>query len=323
MKYRALGRTGLSVSEIGFGAWGIGGRTSGTTSYGDTDDRTSLAALARALDCGITFFDTSAAYGDGHSEALIGQAFAGRRNKIVIATKAGYDRWDRPPDFSAEAVVCSTEKSLVRLRTDYIDLLQLHNPVAEALSDDGLRESLARLQAAGKIRAWGLSAKSPAEAIEALTAFAAPVVQANFNMMDVRAVDSGLLAEVERRGAGFIGRTPLCFGFLSGTIGRDTVFSPGDHRLGWSRAQLDNWIDGADDLLAAVGAAPGAAAAQAALRFCLAFSAVSTIIPGILTPQEADQDAEASVAGPLSEAAVQAILAINRRRQFFVAAPRR
>src|SRR5260221_8358286 len=90
MNYRALGRTGLSVSEIGFGAWGIGGRTAGHTSYGETDDATSLAALARALDCGITFFDTSSAYGGGHSEALIGQAFSGaRRDKGGIATKAG------------------------------------------------------------------------------------------------------------------------------------------------------------------------------------------------------------------------------------------
>jgi aryl-alcohol dehydrogenase-like predicted oxidoreductase len=323
VKYRALGRTGLSVSEIGFGAWGIGGRTSGTTSYGDTDDRTSLAALARALDCGITFFDTSAAYGNGHSETLLGQAFAGRRDKVMIATKAGYDSWDRPPDFSADAVVASVEKSLARLRSDYVDLLQLHNPPAEALRDEGLRTALARLQADGKVRAWGVSAKSPAEAIEALAEFEAPVVQANFNMMDVRALDSGLLAEAERRGAGFIGRTPLCFGFLSGTIGRDTAFPPGDHRLGWSQAQLDNWIDGASDLLQAVEAAPGTAGAQAALRFCLAFPAVSTIIPGILTPDEADQNAAASLAGPLPAATAEAVLAINRRRQFFVAKPRR
>jgi aryl-alcohol dehydrogenase-like predicted oxidoreductase len=323
VRYRALGRTGLSVSEIGFGAWGIGGRTSGTTSYGDTDDRTSLAALARALECGITFFDTSAAYGNGHSETLIGQAFAGRRDKVMIATKAGYDSWDRPPDFSADSVMASVERSLARLCSDYIDLLQLHNPSAAALRDERLRAALARLQADGKIRAWGVSAKSPAEAIEVLAEFDAPVVQANFNMMDVRVLESGLLAEAERRGAGFIGRTPLCFGFLSGTIGRDTAFPPGDHRLGWSRAQLDNWIDGAGDLLRAVKASPGTAGAQAALRFCLAFPAVSTVIPGILTPEEADQNAAASVAGQLPAAAVDAVLAINRRRQFFVARPRR
>lgn len=318
MKYRALGRTGLRVSEIGFGAWGIGGRTAGTTSYGDTDDRTSLAALERALDGGITFFDTSSAYGDGHSEELIGQAFQRCRASVVIATKAGYDSWDRAPDFSPAAIVASVERSLARLRSDYIDLLQLHNAPLDAVRTGGLRDALARLEAAGKIRAWGFSAKSPAEALAAVTDLAAPVVQANFNMMDVRAVESGLLDEVGRCGAGFIGRTPLCFGFLSGTITRDTVFPPGDHRLGWSPAQLANWIEGAAELLAAVGAGPGRTGAQGALRFCLAFPAISSVIPGILTPGEADENAAASDLGPLPALAVRAVLEINRQRQFFV-----
>ena len=128
MRYRPLGKTGLQVSEIGFGAWGIGGRTVEQTSYGDTDDRTSLAALDRALERGITFFDTSAAYGNGHSEELIGRAVRGKRSRAVITTKAGYEAWDQPPDFSPSAIVASTERSLARLGTDYLDLLQLHNP---------------------------------------------------------------------------------------------------------------------------------------------------------------------------------------------------
>lgn len=321
MKYRALGRTGLSVSEIGFGAWGIGGRTVAHTSYGDTNDATSLAALSRALECGITFIDTSSAYGNGHSEELIGRAFEGRRDKVVIATKAGYDAWDRPPDFSAAAILRSAEDSLARLRTDYIDLFQLHNAPREALEADDVREVLSGLQKAGKIRAWGISAKSPVEAIEGL-ALGAPVIQANFNMMDVRAVTSGLLDDVRRRQAGFIGRTPLCFGFLSGAIRRDTVFPPGDHRLGWERAQLDNWIDGASELLGAVQAAPGAEGARSALRFCLAFEGLATTIPGILTPSEAEENARASDLGPLPAGAVDAVLQINRQRDFFVARAR-
>jgi len=318
MKYRALGRTGLVVSEIGFGAWGIGGRTVGTTSYGDTDDRTSLAALGAALDAGITFFDTSAAYGNGHSEALIGQALKGRRAKAVVATKAGYETWDRPPDFSAVAITASAEASLRRLDSDYIDLLQLHNAPTAVLQSDEVRQALDSLLASGKIRAWGASAKSPADALDALRLAKVAVVQANFNMMDVRAVSEGLLEEVARRQAGFIGRTPLCFGFLAGTITRDTVFPAGDHRNGWSRAQLDNWIDGATELLAAVSAQPGAEGAESALRFCLAFPAVSSVIPGILTPAEAAGNARASAAGSLPAPAVEAVLAINRRRQFFV-----
>lgn len=322
MKYRALGRTGLTVSEIGFGAWGIGGRTAGQTSYGETDDGVSLVALEKARDVGITFFDTSAAYGDGHSEELIGRAFRSVRRQVVIATKAGYDSWDHPPDFSADAVAASAERSLRRLRTDYIDLFQLHNAPIEALRAGGLVEALSAMQKAGKIRAWGVSAKSPAEALEVLQAFDVAVVQANFNMMDVRALKGGLFDEIVRRKAGFIGRTPLCFGFLSGTIARQTTFPPGDHRLGWSRAQLDNWIDGAADLLQAVGAAVGVDGVVSALRFCLSFPAVATIIPGILTPGEAEADARASDAGPLARRAVEAVLQINDRRQFFVTSAR-
>src|SRR4030095_17181870 len=100
MRYRPLGNAGLQVSEIGFGAWGIAGRTVEQTSYGDTDDRTSLAALERALERGITFFDTSAAYGNGHSEARTGQAVRGTRSRAVIATKAGYEAWDQARHFS-------------------------------------------------------------------------------------------------------------------------------------------------------------------------------------------------------------------------------
>jgi aryl-alcohol dehydrogenase-like predicted oxidoreductase len=320
VNYRTLGRTGLSVSEIGFGAWGIGGRTVAETSYGDTDDATSRSALLRAFDSGITFFDTSAAYGNGHSETLIGEALARVRKDVVIATKAGYDSWDRPPDFSAVAIVASTERSLRRLGSDYVDLLLLHNAPLEVLVADDVRKAMAGLVASGKVRAWGLSAKGPADALAALQASDVPVIQANFNMMDVRAVTSGLFAEVSRRQAGFIARTPLCFGFLSGTVTRDTRFPPGDHRLSWSAAQLANWIDGARDLLAAVSAAPGAEGVHAALRFCLAFTEVSTTIPGILTSDEAVQNAAASQRGPLPQEAVAAVLEINRNRQFFVAA---
>lgn len=318
MKYRALGRTGLVVSEVGFGAWGIGGRTVGETSYGDTDDSISLAALERAVDRGITFFDTSSAYGNGHSEELIGRALGRHRQKVVIATKAGYESWEQAPDFSVQAVVASAERSLRRLRSDYVDLLQLHNPPLEALRKPELQEVLQRLVKDGKARAWGISAKSPRDAIDAVEALDVPVVQANFNMMDVRAATSGLFELAAKRGVGFIARTPLCFGFLTGAITRETRFPPGDHRLGWPRAQLDNWIDGAQELLEAVKASPGEAAVHAALRFCLAFPAVATVIPGILTPAEADQNARGS-AGVLPADAVEAVMAINRRRQFFVA----
>lgn len=322
MKYRKLGETGILVSEVGFGAWGIGGRTAGATSYGDTDDAQSLAALRRALDLGITFFDTSSAYGSGHSEVLIGRAVAGGRDKAVIATKAGYDDWTKPADFSAAAIRRSTELSLKRLGTDYLDVLQLHNPPSDVLSADETREVIASLLAEGKIRAWGVSAKNPGGAVEALRVARAPIVQANFNMMDVRVVTEGLLQEVIRQGAAFIARTPLCFGFLTGTIDRSTAFAAGDHRAAWSRVQLDNWIDGARDLISAVSATPGREAVLSALRFCLSFDGVSSVIPGVLHPAEAETNAAASDQGPLPPEIVERVLEINAKRDFFVSPAR-
>jgi aryl-alcohol dehydrogenase-like predicted oxidoreductase len=127
MKYRPLGRTGLSVSEIGFGCWGLGGVTPGATSYGEVDDAASLKALHRALDLGITFYDTSNLYGDGHSEELLGEAFTGRRDKVVIATKAGRSTYDTEAYTPAE-LRRSVEASLRRLRSDYVDVVQVHSP---------------------------------------------------------------------------------------------------------------------------------------------------------------------------------------------------
>jgi aryl-alcohol dehydrogenase-like predicted oxidoreductase len=319
MKYRTLGG-GIKVSEIGFGAWGIGGVTEGLTSYGTTDDATSLAALRRALDAGITLFDTSNVYGYGRSETLIGEAFQGHRDKVVIATKAGFRAWNKEPDFSPEAIVLSCEQSLVRLQSSYVDILQLHNPSVEAVADARVIGALDGLVQQGKARAWGLSLRSPAEALAALQTARPAVVQVNLNMMDIRAVESGMLETARKLGVGIIARTPLCFGFLSGAITADTVFPPGDHRLGWPKAQIETWRRGAEQMLDAVPRPVGSTPTQAALRFCLSFPEVSAVIPGMLTPAEVFENAQASLLGPLPAAAIQAVLELNRAQSFFVRA---
>lgn len=145
-----------------------------------------------------------------------------------------------------------------------------------------------------------------------------PLIGASFPLPPKSEI-SRVAAWSTRRQSGFIGRTPLCFGFLSGTIDHNTAFPPGDHRLGWSRVQLENWIDGARDPLDVVDAAPGLQGVQAALRCCLSFPAVATVIPGILTAAEAEENALASAAGPLQAEEVDTVLAINRQREFFVA----
>jgi aryl-alcohol dehydrogenase-like predicted oxidoreductase len=321
MKYRPLGATGIMVSEIGFGAWGIGGATAGATSYGATDDGRSRAALARAFDLGITLYDTAPAYGDGHSEALIGEAFRGRRDRVVVTTKAGQERWGLPPDFSPTALRRSAEASLRRLGGDAIDLLQLHNPPAGLFAGNpDVPEALDSLRRAGKIRAWGVSVKSPEEALVLIRSAPAAVVQVNLNMLDVRAVTLGLLTATAAHRIGVIARTPLCFGFLSGAVDENTRFAPDDHRGAWSQAQTARWADGARRLHDA--AASGQARSRTALRFCLPFPEVATTIPGILSTGEAEENAAASPAGPLDPEAIGRILDLHSRESFFLPHPR-
>jgi aryl-alcohol dehydrogenase-like predicted oxidoreductase len=318
MRYRPLGTSGLTVSEIGFGAWGIGGATVGETSYGATDDRRSSAALERALDLGVTFFDTSNVYGDGHSEALIGAAFAGNRERVVIATKAGLIRFGAAADFSPESLRRSLDGSLARLGCDYVDLLQLHNPPADLfVRAPESYDALETFRREGKVRALGLSVRNPADAPSLIEGHRIDALQINLNMLDLRAHESGLLALATRRGIGVIARTPLCFGFLSGAVGPETRFPPGDHRRTWPRAQLERWSKGARAMQDAAGAAEGQSWSQVALRFCLSFPEVASVIPGMLGPEEVVENARASELGPLAPEARDRVVALNRTLEIF------
>lgn len=320
MEYRDLGRTGLRVSSIGFGAWGIGGFVPGA-SYGATDDATSRAALARAVERGIVFFDTAPAYGDGHSESLIGDFVAGLAaadaDRIVIATKAGQTRFADPVDFSPAAIRASVEASLRRLRRPAIDLLQLHNPTPDLLAArPEILACLGDLAREGAIRAWGISTKTPAEALRCVREFGAPVVQANYNLIDHRAADCGLLDAARARRTGLIARTPLAFGFLSGAVAPDKVFPEGDHRRLWPRARLESWSRAARDFVGDIAAREGQSLAQIALRFCVSRPEISSAIPGILAPDEAEANAAAGAAGPLEPEDLSRIEAAYRASAF-------
>jgi len=320
MQYRSLGTTGIDVSVIGFGAWGIGGRTVGETSYGETDDAVSLAALSCALENGISLYDTSPAYGDGRSETLIGKAFKGKRDRVVIATKLGIQSWTSEPDYSAEAIRRSVDGSLRRLGSDYIDILQFHNAPLDYLGGHPeIIEELEALVQAGKIRAWGMSLKRPDDGVVAIDKYSPSSIQVNINMLDMRAVNTGLTEKAMASGVGLIARTPLCFGFLTQTIERDAVFASGDHRNAWSRAQIHRWLDGADSMLDVVAKSTvEETAAQSALRFCLSVPGVTAVIPGLLTPEEVAINVAAGDMPPLDLNEFTEILNINKKVDFFV-----
>jgi aryl-alcohol dehydrogenase-like predicted oxidoreductase len=302
MKYRQLGNSGISVSEIGFGAWGIGGLTEGATSYGRTDDDESRKALEKAYDQGITFFDTSNVYGNGHSEKLIGKTLGDVREKIIIASKVGFLRHNGPQDFSKNYITASLEYSLERLGTDYLDLFQLHSPPPDIFDGNlSVVETLEDLKKGGKIRAYGISAKSPEDAVRAISEYSFDAVQVNFNMVDQRAIESGLFDLCQEKGVGIIGRTPLCFGFLSGDYPGGHEFDPTDHRSTWSENQRKVWGDAYKLFSEAIDKKVEQTDAQLALRFCLSYDIISTVIPGMMNEKEVVENAQASQKGPLSE----------------------
>lgn len=317
MKYRPLGATGLEVSEIGFGGWGIGGSPDGAVSYGPTDDRESTAALRRAIERGITFFDTADLYGNGHSEALLGATLQGVGDAVVIATKVGLLGPYGPQDFSPRHLRAALEGSLRRLRRDYVDLYQLHNPRVETLGDPEMLETLRGFVKAGVVRALGVSVRTPEDGLAAAETPGIGAIQVNFNMIDQRAVEVGLLDRCRRENVGVICRTPLCFGFLSGKYSAATRFDARDHRSRWSEAQIARWADAPSVFGSALDPAAGTPA-QAALRFCLSYPAISTAIPGMLTPEQVDENAAASDLGPLAAEARRVVKRIYGEQVFFL-----
>jgi aryl-alcohol dehydrogenase-like predicted oxidoreductase len=319
MNYRMLGRTGLEISEVGFGAWGIGGVANGAIGYGPTDDKESKRALRRAYDLGVNFYDTSDLYGYGHSERLIGNVLKDVRDRVIITTKVGFLDADGAQDFSPKHIRQSLEASLKRLQTDYIDLYQLHSPSVDALSrDDGTLSALRCLEQEGSVRAFGISVRSPDDGLVAINRFELGCIQVNFNLVDQRALNNGLFDLCRKQGVGVIVRTPLCFGFLTGRYSPEGKFEPGDHRSGWSSAQIARWANAGQLFAAALPEDGRQTPAQMALRFCLSYPSVSTVIPGMLTKEEVEENVPASQLGPFPEAELQKLEQIYRDHTFFV-----
>lgn len=320
MEYRKLGgATGIRVSEIGFGAWGIGGSENGDRAYGPTDSEESKRALRSAYEAGVNFYDTSDFYGFGRSEELIGTAFADVRDRVVIATKVGLLDADGRQDFSEKHIVDALEQSLNRLQSDYIDLYQLHSPSLETLADEEhIIPVLKRLREQGKIRAFGLSARSPEEGVDAIKKYGFEVVQVNFNLVDQRAIDTGLLALCQERQVGVIARTPLCFGFLTGKYTDSMEYHHLDHRSKWSREQIRVWANAVQLFTQGLVDKENQTHAQVALRFCLSFQGISTTIPGMLNRTHVNENVLASSLGALKGEELAEFLDIYKNHSFFI-----
>jgi len=317
LRTRRLGKTGREVSEIGFGAWGIGG------GWGETDDAESLAALHAAVDEGVTFFDTADVYGAGRSERLIARLRRERDEELVVATKflrrepLGVER------LTYENLRGWLERSRENLDVATVDLVQLHCPPWEAYYEPAVYEACDRLVEEGVVRAWGVSVQKVEEALKAIEHPGVATVQLIFNVFRQRAAEL-FFEQAQRRDVGVIVRVPLASGLLTGKFGRDATFTADDHRaynrhgerfdVGETFAGVDfeTGLEVVDALRPLVP--DGATMAQLALRWILSFDAVSTVIPGAKTPEQARANAAASDLPPLPEATMQTIDELYRER---------
>jgi len=321
MRYRKLGKTGFEVGEIGYGAWGIGG----VQWLGGTDDE-SLRALHTAIDLGLNFIDTALAYGDGHSEQLVGNVVREADRRIYVATKVPpkNQRWparrgiDIDQVFPYQYVMDSAETSLKNLGLETIDLLQLHVWNPEWIGRDDWRRAAEDLKRTGKIRAFGLSINDhdPDSALEAIESGLVDTVQVIYNIFD-QSPEERLFPLCLERGVGVIARVPLDEGSLAGAIDEHTTFEPGDFRAFYFRGDRKKQVAEhvaalKRDLAGVAGALP-----EIALRFIISAPAVSTVIPGMRRVKNAAANCAASDKGPLDAATLAILRRHAWKRNFY------
>jgi len=316
MRYRYLGSTGLKVSEIGFGAWAIGGRW-----WGPQDDADSKAALHKALDLGCNFIDTAWVYGDGHSERLIGAVLKERGSNPVVATKVPPKnwQWDNKPGtplsaaFPPEWVVAKCEESLENLGKPQVELLQLHTWSDEWNAQAGdLLSCIARLKREGKIRAFGISLrdKGPNEANDLIRHNHVDSIQFFFNLLYQEPLRE-LVPLAGKYGVGLIARVPMAFGALTGKFTQRTRFHKDDHRRNLYRGDALKEVLAKVDRIRKV-IPPGMNLPEAAVKWTLAYPQVSVAIPGIRNPRQAEQNCAAGDGALWPEEALRSMEGLYR-----------
>lgn len=318
MELRPLGRTGFQVSTVSFGAWAVGG------TWGPVDDRESLAALNRALDVGVNFFDTADVYGDGRSERLLATLRRERREPFYIATKAGR----RLPQqiasgYSRENLTAFVERSLQNLETDAIDLLQLHCPPTDVYYQPEVFGVLDDLVRDGKLRHYGVSVERVEEGLKAIEFPNVQSVQIIYNAFRQRPA-ALFLPEARRRQVGVLARLPLSSGMLAGKMTARTAFAADDHRFfnrqgqAFDRGETFSGIDyetglaAVEELRALVP--PGVSMASWALRWILMNEGVTCVIPGAKRAEQVEDNARAAELPRLDEATMAAVRAVYDRR---------
>ncbi len=302
MEYRKLGKSGLKISEISFGAWGISG------GWGQRDDDESVRALNRAVDMGVNFFDTAMVYGNGLSEELIRRALKGRNEQVYVATKVSPKNriWSPPTGtinevFPKEYIIECTEASLRRLGLECLALQQLHTWTDQWAEADEWQKAAEQLKKQGKILAFGISVDShaPNSCLEVISTGLIDSVQVIYNIFD-QSPEAELFPLAQELAVGIIVRCPLDEGGLTGKIRPETEFAEDDWRSNYFKGDrkeqtyqrvraIEEWLVG-DEVDSIV---------SGALRFCLSHEAVSTVIPGMRSVVHVEANCAVSEKGPL------------------------
>ena len=307
MLYRKLGKTGIKVSEIGFGAWQIGG------GFGKQDDAEGIACIHRAMELGVNFIDTAAVYGDGHSERLIGRAVAGKRDRVAIASKIPPKigrqavEMDSIQDvFPADWIVEITERSLSNLKVDCLDLQQLHSWTPAFLKQTVWLEALQKLKKQGKIKSFGVSANDwdPYGATELARSGLIDSVQVIYNIFEQRPAEKLFSAAMEAN-VGIIARVPFEEGLLTGNFGPEVKMDPSDWRSQWMTPARRREAAGRVEALKRYLKPDRPTLAALALKFCLSHPAVSTVIPGMRRISHVDSNCAVSDGKLLSKKEIE------------------
>lgn len=302
MRYRPFGKTGLQVSEVGYGAWGIG-----KALWVGAEDEESLRSLRVARGADVNFFDSALAYGEGHSERLIAQCFADAKDIVIASKVPPKDRkWSVGPGaplgntFPKKYVLDCLDQSLKNLNRDSIDVYQFHTWIDDWAGDPEWQETVREMKSSGKVRFVGISIQNhqPANVLKALDSGLIESVQVIYNIFDQSPEDQ-LFPHCQKNGIGVIVRVPFDEGSLTGKIGPDTQFPEGDFRNIYFAGERKKEVWGhvqaiVRDLGISIEKLP-----EIALRFCLSHPAVSTVIPGMRNTRHVAANTAASDAGPL------------------------
>ena len=308
MNYRPFfNNKDLVVSEVGFGVWSVA-----TKWWGVTDEKLSISLLQHALDVGINFFDTADIYGNGYGEEILAKAFSSSRDKKIYATKFGYDIYsnngerkghsEMPQSFSSKDIKYSCEQSLKRLRTDYIDIYQLHNPRMDFINNDEVLETLDELKKEGKIRSFGMALGPDIgwldEGLDSMN-HSPETLQIIYNLLE-QEPSKFLFNKAKETKTSLIARVPHASGIMDGSFTKDKVYSKDDHRSHRRQKWMEAGLEARDDF-DFLYKDNNRTIGQAAILFPLSVENICTVLPNFTSHEEIDEYSRTSELSPLTK----------------------